>query len=96
MRKDSMQTKAVLSVLGKDRKGIVASVTDALYKSDANIDDIQQTILGNMFSMIMLLTIDEESCAFDTLQERLLKVGQELNVQVVLQREDLFDFMYKV
>ncbi|MCL2883841.1 MAG: ACT domain-containing protein, partial [Coriobacteriia bacterium] len=61
-----MQTKAVLSVLGKDRKGIVASVSQTLYAADANIDDIQQTILGGMFSMTMLLTINEESCSFDT------------------------------
>jgi len=91
-----MLTKAVLSVLGKDRKGIVANVSGILYAADANIDDIQQTILSGMFSMTMLLTIDEESCSFNALQEKLTACGDELGVQIVLQREDLFDFMYKV
>ncbi|MDR0308473.1 MAG: ACT domain-containing protein [Coriobacteriales bacterium] len=90
------QTRAVLSVLGRDRKGIVASISGVLYQSDANIDDIQQTILINMFSMTMLISINEASCAFDTLSERLDKVSTELGVQIVLQRQDLFDFMYKV
>ena len=91
-----MITKAVLSVLGKDRKGIVATVATTLYQAGANIDDIQQTILGDMFSMTMLVSIDEEICPFNELQERLAKDSEELGVQIVLQREDIFDFMYKV
>ncbi|MDR2957852.1 MAG: ACT domain-containing protein [Coriobacteriales bacterium] len=59
-----MLTKAVLSVLGKDRKGIVATIATTLYQAGANIDDIRQTILGELFSMTMLVTIDEGSCTF--------------------------------
>jgi ACT domain-containing protein len=91
-----MLTKAVLSVLGKDRQGIVATVAATLYQAGANIDDIQQTILGDMFSMTMLLSIDESQTAFEQLQERLAADAETLHVQVVLQREDLFDYMYKV
>jgi len=91
-----MLTKAVLSVLGKDRKGIVATIATTLYEAGANIDDIRQTILGEMFSMTMLVTIDEEATSFIDLQERLAGDGERLGVQVVLQREDIFDFMYKV
>ena len=91
-----MLTKAVLSVLGKDRKGIVATIATTLYQAGANIDDIRQTILGEVFSMTMLVSIDEESCPFNELQERLAADSETLGVQIVLQREDIFDFMYKV
>lgn len=91
-----MKIKAVLSVLGKDRKGVVATVATTLYECGANIDDITQTILDEIFSMTMLVTIDEDSCSFNAVQEKLLKDGEELGMQIVLQRSDVFDFMYNV
>jgi ACT domain-containing protein len=91
-----MQTKTVLSVLGKDRKGVVATIATTLYEAGANIDDIQQTILGDIFSMTMLVTVDEEGCSFNELQERLARDGEKLGMQITLQREDVFTFMYKV
>ena len=91
-----MLTKAVLSVLGLDRKGIVATISTTLFQAGANIDDIRQTILGEMFSMTMLVTVDEDVTSFIDLQERLTKDSETLGVQIVLQREDIFNFMYKV
>ena len=88
--------KTVLSVLGKDRKGIVATVATTLYEAGANIDDISQTILDEMFSMTMMVSVDEDVCSFNELQERLAANGEELGLQVKLQRQDVFDFMYKL
>ena len=88
--------KTVLSVLGKDRKGIVATVATTLYEAGANIDDISQTILGEMFSMTMMVSVDEDACSFNELQERLALDAGRLGMQITLQREDVFDFMYKV
>lgn len=91
-----MQIKTVLSVLGRDRKGVVATLATTLYEAGANIDDIQQTLLGDIFSMTMLVTVDEEICTFNELQERLAADGETLGMQINLQREDVFTFMYKV
>ena len=91
-----MKIKTVLSVLGKDRKGIVATIATTLYESGANIDDIQQTLLGDIFSMTMLVTVDESICGFNELQELLAKDSEKLGMQITLQREDVFSFMYKV
>ena len=63
--------KCVISVLGKDRSGIVAAVSVALAECGANIDDISQTILGEMFSMTMLTTLDAEKADFNAVQEKL-------------------------
>ena len=89
--------KCVVSVLGKDRSGIVAKVSTALSDCGANIDDISQTILnGNIFSMTMMVTLDVEVADFNTVQETLKGVGEDLGLQVIIQREDVFQYMYKI
>jgi ACT domain-containing protein len=91
-----MKVKTVLSVLGQDRKGVVATIATTLYEAGANIDDIQQTLLKDIFSMTMLVTVDEDMCSFNELQERLVANSEALGMQIRLQREDVFTFMYKV
>lgn len=88
--------KCVVSVLGKDRSGIVAEVATALAACGANIDDISQTILDDIFSMTMLTTLDSEKADFNAVQEKLESVGESLGVQIIIQREDVFQFMYKI
>lgn len=88
--------KCVVSVLGKDRSGIVAEVATALAECGANIDDISQTILNDIFSMTMLTTLDPSVADFNTVQEKLETVGEDLGVQVIIQREDVFQYMYKI
>ena len=88
--------RCVISVLGKDRSGIVAAVATALAECGANIDDISQTLLEDVFSMTMLVTLDTKVAEFNEVQEKLTAVGEELGMQVVLQRQDVFDFMYKI
>ena len=91
-----MQTPAILSVLGEDRVGIVARVSAVLAESHANIEDIRQTIIGGIFSMTMLVTVDEEATAFAALQKKLADVGDEMGLQITLQREDVFRYMHRI
>lgn len=91
-----MKTNAVISVLGRDKIGIVAKVSGVLAECGVNIDDIQQTILDDVFSMTMLVTLDEDKVGFYDVQQKLEDAGRELGLQVRLQRRDVFDFMYKV
>lgn len=88
--------KCVISVLGKDATGIVAEVAVALRECGANIDDISQTLLGDIFSMTMIVTLRPEVADFNTVQERLTAAGESIGVQVTLQREDVFQMMYKI
>ena len=86
-----------ISVLGKDRSGIVAKVATALADCGANIDDISQTVLnGSIFSMTMMVTLDVDVADFNTVQDRLKAVGEDLGMQVIIQREDVFQYMYKI
>lgn len=88
--------KCVISVLGQDRSGIVAAVATALAEGNANIADISQTILADIFSMTMLVELDETTADFNAMQEKLTKVGEELGVQITLQRQDVFRYMYEI
>ena len=88
--------KCVISVLGKDRSGIVAAIATALADCGANIDDISQTILDDIFSMTMLTTLDTEKADFNTVQERLAKISDDLGMRIIIQREDVFQYMYKI
>ena len=91
-----MRTPAILSVLGEDRVGIVAGISRVLAESGTNIEDIRQTIIGGIFSMTMLVTVDEERTAFEDLQQRLADEGRTIGVQVTLQREDVFRYMHRI
>lgn len=88
--------KCVVSVLGKDQSGIVAAVANVMADCKANIDDISQTLLGELFSMTMLVTLSEKDADFNTVQEQLAAVGEKMGLQITIQRQDVFDYMYKI
>ena len=60
------------------------------------VDDISQTIMNEIFTMTMLVTLDPEVAGFNEVQEKLDAEGEELGVQIILQREDVFQYMYKI
>ena len=88
--------KAVITVLGKDRVGIIAAVTAALAENQVNILDISQTILRDYFTMIMLAEILDERLTVEALGARLDEVGKELGVQVRVQAEAIFTAMHRI
>lgn len=87
--------KAIVSVIGKDKKGIIAGVTDILFKMDINVADITQTIMQDYFTMIMLVEL-ADSVDFSLVKERLAKKGEELGVTVSIQHEDIFNAMHRI
>ena len=91
-----MDTNAIVTVLGTDATGIVASVSQALADCNVNIDDIRQNVLNGIFSMTMMVSFDEDATTFNSVQETLMAVGEKLGVQVRIQREDVFRFMYNM
>jgi ACT domain-containing protein len=88
--------KAVITVLGSDRIGIIASVTGILAETNVNILDISQTIMQNIFTMIMLVDISKMEYEFSHLSDLLKKAGEELNVEIRFQREEIFTRMHRI
>ncbi len=90
------ESKAVVTVLGFDRKGIIARVSSVLYDRGINILNISQTIMEGYFSMVMIVDLSEPSCSFDELQEELKKLGNELGLQIRIQKTEIFEAMHQV
>lgn len=88
--------KAVITVLGCDRIGIIASITGILAKANVNILDISQTIMQNIFSMIMLVDISKMSFEFTELSDLLKQAGEDLGVDIRFQREEIFTSMHRI
>ena len=93
---DSSRDRAVITVLGSDRSGIVAAVTGVLARHDVNILDISQTILQGIFTMTMLVDMGASDADFQTVQSELATLSEQLGVQITLQREEVFKFMYRL
>ena len=87
--------RAIITVLGSDRPGIVASVTGELADREANILDISQTILQGTFTMTMLVDLGD-SVDFSELKGTFDGLSEKLGVQITLQREEVFRFMYRL
>lgn len=92
---DVSSNRAIVTVLGSDRSGIVAAVTGVLAGHEVNILDISQTILQGIFTMTMLVELGE-SAEFSELKGKLDDLSESLGVQITLQREDVFRYMYRL
>ncbi|OUO32972.1 hypothetical protein B5F85_04095 [Olsenella sp. An293] len=88
------ESRAIITVLGGDRPGIVAAVAGALSERNANILDISQTILQGTFTMTML--VDLGPADFSDLKACLDELSATLGVQIMMQREEVFRYMYRL
>jgi ACT domain-containing protein len=88
--------RIVVTVLGEDKVGIVANMTAVLAKYNANIIDISQSLLQDLFSMIMMVDISNMDISFETLQNELETAGNELELKVMVQHEDVFRYMHRI
>ena len=88
--------KAVITVIGKDSVGILAKVSEACSKADVNIVEVTQSILQDMFAMIMLVEIDKSNIGFEQLRTNLKAVGESTNTKVHVMHEDIFNSMHRI
>ena len=88
--------RAVITVLGKDRVGIIAGVSNILAQSNVNILDITQTIMQDVFTMITLVDISKCTIPFHNLSESLENKGVELGLKIQIQHEDIFNSMHRI
>lgn len=87
--------KAIVSVIGKDTKGIIARVSTLLFNENVNIEDISQTIMQDYFTMIMMVEISNLS-SLSALAIKLDELGKKLGVDIRVQHEDIFNTMHKL
>ena len=88
--------KALITVIGKDRVGIIAKVSTLLAQANVNILDISQTITGGLFTMIMMVDITNCQIAFEEIKKSLNKIGEELGLKIEIQHENIFRAMHRL
>ena len=88
--------KAILTVIGKDKVGIIAGISSELQELNINILDVNQTIMSEFFTMIMMLDLKLSNNNFEEIKNILEDKGKKLGVEVKIQREEIFNSMYTV
>ena len=88
--------RAVVTVTGKDKKGIIATVSAFLAEKGVNIEDISQTILGEYFAMIMIVDISSISMELSALANECREMGKQIGMSIYMQHEDIFNAMHNV
>lgn len=82
--------KAIITVIGKDKVGIVSAISLELAKLNINILDISQTIMDENFTMIMLVDLNKSTNSFEQIKNILTEVSDKLNISIRIQREEIF------
>ena len=88
--------KAVVTVVGHDAKGIIAKVSTKCAEKGGNIVDISQSVLGDYFAMIMMVSIESLTVDFATFADAMAKAGEENGVDIRVMHEDIFNSMHKI
>ena len=88
--------RAVVTVIGKDKTGIISKVSTFLAEKGVNILDISQTILDEYFAMIMLVDLSKSNAKLATLSEECAAMGEKIGMSIHLQHEDIFNAMHSV
>ena len=88
--------KTVVSVIGKDAVGITAKVIGLCGECNANILDITQSVLQDMFVMVMLTEIKDLNCTFAEFSDKMKNLGKENNLDIRVMHEDVFNSMHRI
>ena len=88
--------KAIVTVIGKDKVGITATVCTILAQNNINILDITQTVLQDIFTMVMLVDTSTSDKSFEEIRDRLETEGEKHGLSIRIQREDIFDAMHRI
>lgn len=88
--------KAIISVIGKDKVGIIARVCNYLCDAGINIEDISQTVLQGYFTMMMVVDTSGSKDTFNEISENLEQIGEEFGLVIKIQHEEIFSAMHRI
>ena len=88
--------KAIVTVLGSDKVGIIAAVTGELARLKVNIEDISQTLMQEHFVMIMTTDVSKSPLGIKEIGDKLKAVGENIGVDIRIQHEDIFNSMHRI
>ena len=88
--------RVIVTVIGKDKPGIISKVSNELAENNVNIEDISQTIVQGNFTMIMLCDLTNSELVLKDLKTNLEVLGEKIGVSIHVQHEDIFNAMHKI
>jgi len=91
-----IRMRAIVSVVGKDRMGIIAKVSGLLFSIDINVMDLSQSVMNDYFHMIMLVDMSRCKRKFEDISAALATLGAEIGMSIKIQHEDIFNAMHKI
>jgi ACT domain-containing protein len=89
-------SRAILTIIGSDRVGIIAGIANELAEANVNILDISQSVIREYFTMIMMVDVSAASVSFEALRKTLDEKGNQIGVKVEIQREEIFQAMHRI
>lgn len=90
------ETRVIITISGTDKVGIVAAFANKLAKYNVNIEDIRQTIMQDHFVMIVMADFSKANSSFHEFRESLITIGKEMDMEVWVQRKQIFDKMHTI
>ena len=88
--------RAVITVVGKDTVGILSKISTLCAENNVNIVDVTQTVMGDLFCMIMLTSVDGISCAFSDFSNAAKEIGKANNLSIHVMHEEIFNSMHRI
>ncbi len=95
-KQEDIFMRAVVAVIGKDTVGILAKVSGICAECKANVMDVTQTIMQDLFAMTMMIEISDLTVEYVAFADRLVKAGNEMGLQVHVMHEDIFNAMHRI
>jgi ACT domain-containing protein len=88
--------RAIVTIIGSDRVGIIAGIANVIAEANVNILDISQSVIREFFTMIMMVDLSAATISFEALADNLARKGANLGVKVEIQREEIFKAMHRI
>ncbi|RPF43319.1 ACT domain-containing protein [Hydrogenoanaerobacterium saccharovorans] len=88
--------RAVITVVGKDMVGILAKVSAICAACNANVNDVTQSVMQDMFAMIMMVDISNLNCDFKELGAKMDQLGNDMSLKIHVMHEDIFNSMHRI
>ena len=94
--REDMHMKAVISVIGKDAVGILAKVSAVCAEYNADVTEVTQSVLQDVFAMVMLVDITRLSTPLSELSDRMSELGKSMGLSIYVMHEDIFNTMHHI
>ena len=88
--------QVILTSFGLNKPGVIAAITTALSKANCDISDLSQKLMGDFFTMIMIVDTSNSELSLSDIQNEMKKISDEMNIKIMLQHEEIFRGMHRI